>query len=65
MRQKYYIDLIIKHFGFEHEQSYQVPMHMDIKLMSMGEVTHDQQSYMDHTLYMNMVGTLQYAADLM
>ena len=63
MRQKHYIDSIIKHFGFENEQSYQSPMHMDVQLTSMGEITHDQQEYMDCTPYMNMIGALQYAAD--
>ena len=63
MRQKHYIDAIIKRFGFENERTYQSPMRMDVQLSSMGEITHDQQAYMDRTLYMNMIGTLRYAAD--
>ena len=63
MRQKHYIDSIIKRFGFENEQTYQLPMRMDVQLTSMGEITHDQQEYMDHTPYMNMIGALRYAAD--
>ena len=38
-------------------------MRMDVQLTSMGEITHDQQEYMDHTPYMNMIGALRYAAD--
>ena len=36
---------------------------MDVQLNSMGEITHDQQEYMDRTPYMNMIGALRYAAD--
>ena len=38
-------------------------MRTDVQLTSMGEITHDQQEYMDRIPYMNMIGALRYAAD--
>ena len=38
-------------------------MGTDMKLSQMGEISHEQQEFMNRTPYMNMVGALQYAAD--
>ena len=63
LRQKHYVNNIVKRFSFENERTYVLPMGTDIKLWQLDDITTEQHQYMDKTPYMNIVGALRYAAN--
>ena len=63
MRQKHYIETIIKRHGFEKEHSRKAPMQTGLILHPTTSQSADEQKFMQNIPYMALVGALRYAAD--
>ena len=63
LRQKHYIENILKRFKLEGEKSYQTPMLPNTQLRSVIDQSPEEERAMEKIPYMNMVGALRYAAD--
>jgi hypothetical protein len=63
LRQKHYIENILKCFKLENEYTYQMPMLPGTQLRQITELTSEEVKQMEKIPYMNMVSALRYAAD--